>query len=96
MSYYFGHPNALSKVIGFKDLQFSFPNGYSAKVSRNCEFPNSDNWKATLMVHGKEIYDTAVTYDGIYLAKGETSANLSSEEIEDYLSAVKALPMRVR
>ena len=94
MNYYFGHPNALSKIINYRVLQFSFPNGYSVKISRNLEYPNSDYWKATLMHRGSEIHDTAVTYNGQYLATGETSSHLSSDEIEEYLTAVKALPMR--
>ena len=96
MSYYFGHANALSKVIGFRVLQFSFPNGYTVKVARNCEYPNSDNWKASLMHKGHEIHDTAITFNGNYLANGESSPYLTSDDIEDYLKAVKALPVRPR
>ena len=93
MSYYFGHPNALSKVIGYRILHFSFPNGYTAKVFRNCKFPNSDNWGAVLMRHDHIVRDTAVSFNGTYLANGETSSDLTSDEIEAYLKAVKALPM---
>ena len=95
MSYYFGHSKALTKVIGYRILHFSFPNGYTAKVSRNCEYPNSDNWKATLMCKGREIHDTAIYFNGTYLARGETSAYISSDEVEAYLKAVNELPMRL-
>ena len=94
MNLYFGHPEALSKVIGYWILQFSFPNGYTVKVSRNLTFPNSDSWKASLMHKDHEIHDTAIVYDGNYLANGETDPNQTAEEIEAYLAAVQALPFR--
>ena len=96
MSYYFGHHNALTKMNGYRVLLFSFPNGYTARVSRSLEYPNSDSWQATLMHREKEVSDTAVSFNGTYLAKGKTPENLSSDEIEAYLKAVKALPLRAR
>ncbi len=95
MNLYFGQSSALTQVIGYRILQFSFPNGYTAKIARNCQYPNSDSWKASLMHKGHDIRDTAVTFNGHYLATGETSPNLTSEEIEAYLKAVKALPLRL-
>ena len=95
MCYYFGQASALSQVIGYRILKFSFPNGYTVKVSRNMKYPNSDSWKATLMHKGHDIHDTAVTFNGHYFATGESSSDLSSDEIEAYLKAVKSLPTRL-
>ena len=94
MSYYFGHSYAITQVIGYRELKFSFPNGYTAKVSRNCEYPSGDNWKVTLMYRGHEINDTAVSFNGVCLAKGKSTKDLSGDEIEAYLQAVKDLPVR--